>query len=184
MSQSASLIRIMSVSRVNPALLTRTSSRPQCLTTASTAIPGAPLSAKSACTAIASCPACESCSTRESASTFRLLYVIATFAPASPNRTAVARPIPRLPPVTRTTWPRKPSDMHGLEQAIHAGEVFDIVDHGTRDNLLDEPGQSPPRTNLNVGVRAQLLQPLDRLRPPDRAGELADHEAADLHRIL
>src|ERR1700694_887057 len=183
MSQSASLIRITSVSRVKPALLTSTSSRPHRFTTASTAIPGAALSAKSACSAIVSWPACESSSPRASASAWRLLYVIATVAPASPNITAVARPVPRLPPVTSTNWPLKPSDMDGFEQGVHAGQVFDIVDHRTRDNLLHQPGQGSPWTNLNVGVRAELLQPLDRLRPADWAGELADHQAADLRRI-
>src|SRR5438132_602209 len=183
-SQSASLIRITSVSRVKPALLTSTSRRPQRFTTASTAMPGAALSVKSACTAIVSWPAWESTSTRVSASALRLLYVMATVAPASPNSSALARPIPRLPPVTSTTWPLKPSDMDRLEQAVHAGQILDIVDHGTRENLPHQPGERSPRTNLNVGVCAELLQPLDRLRPPDWAGELADHEAADLHRIL
>src|ERR1700730_1101516 len=184
MSQSASLIRITSVSRVRPALLTRTSSLPHCLTTASTAVPGAPLSAKSACSAIAWWPSCDSSSTSESASACRLLYVMATDAPARPKRTAVARPMPRLPPVTRTTCSEKPSAMDGLEGGVHAGQILDIVDHGARENLLDQAGQGPPRTNLNVGVGAELLQPLDRLRPANWASQLADHQPADLERIL
>src|SRR3989442_4195785 len=91
--------------------------------------------------------------------------------------------MPRLPPVTRTTWSAKLSGMIGLEQGVHAGQVLDIVDHRAGENLLDQPGDRPPRTNLNVVVRAQLLQALDRLRPAHRAGQLANPKAADLHRV-
>src|SRR5882762_9564097 len=105
-------------------------------------------------------------------------------APARPKRTAVARPMPRLPPVTRTTWSEKPSAMDGLQGGIHARQILDIVDHRAREYLLDQPGQGLTRTNLNVGVGTELLQPLDRLRPAHRAGQLADHERADLDRIL
>src|ERR1700704_3357501 len=109
---------------------------------------------------------------------------MATLAPARPKRTALARPMPRLPPVTRTTWSEKPSAMDGLQGAVHARQILDIVDHRARENLLDQSGQGLTGTNLNVGVGTQLLQPLDRLRPAHRAGQLADHEPADLDRIL
>src|SRR5438128_1538057 len=184
-SQSASLIRITKVSRVSPALLTRMSSRPNSFTAASTATPGAPESAKSACIAMAWPPARETSSTKLSASALRLRYVIATFTPAAANSVAAARPMPRLPPVTSATWSAKRSaGMRGLEVGGHAGHVLDIVDHRARENLLDQPGQRPPRANLNVGVDPELLQPLDRLGPADRAGELPDHEPAHLARFL
>src|SRR3989454_6739541 len=92
--------------------------------------------------------------------------------------------MPRLPPVTRTTWSAKLSGMVGLEQGVHASQVLDIVDHRAGENLLDQPGERPPRTNLNVGVRTELLQALDRLGPAHRAGQLADHQAAHLQWIL
>src|SRR6202043_1165277 len=184
MSQSASLIRITRVSRVSPALLTRTSRRPHSFTTVPTAVPDAALSPKTACIAIAWWPSCDSSSTSASASAWRLLYVMATLAPACPKRTAVARPMPRLPPVTKTTCSEKPSAMDGLERGVHAGQILDIVDHGARENLLDQAGQGPPRTNLNVGVGAALLQPLDRPRPADWASQLAGQQPAALERIL
>src|ERR1700737_2954389 len=101
---------------------------------------------------------------------------MATLSPARPNRTAVARPMPRLPPVTRTTCSEKPSAMDRLERGVHASEILDIVDHRPRKNLLDEPGQCPPRAHLNVGGGPELLQPLDRLRPANRPRQLADHQ--------
>src|ERR1700674_5088357 len=109
---------------------------------------------------------------------------MATDAPARPKRTAVAPPMPRLPPVTRTTCSEKPSAMDGLERGVHTGQILDIVDYGARENLLDQAGEGPPRTNLNVGVDAELLQALDRLCPEHRASQLADHQPADLERIL
>src|SRR2546421_1907045 len=105
---------------------------------------------------------------------------MATVAPAWPKRTAVARPMPRLPPVTRTTWSAKPSAMEGAEQGVHAVQIFSIVDHRPGEDLLDQPGQRPPRPHLDEGVGAQLLQALDRLGPANWAGQLADHEPADV----
>src|SRR5947209_4559089 len=184
-SQSASLMRITRVSRVSPALLTRMSSRPNSFTAASAPTAGAPESAKSACIAMALPPARETSSTKLSASALRLRYVIATFTPAAANSVAAARPMPRLPPVTRATWSTKRSaGMRGVQEGGHAGHVLDIVDHRPRENLPDQPGQRPPRANLNERVGAKLLQPLDRLGPADRAGQLADHEPAQLARFL
>src|SRR4030081_2278717 len=109
---------------------------------------------------------------------------MATDAPAWPKRTAVARPMPRLPPVTRTTCSEKPSAMDGLQRRVHAGQILDIVDHRTRENLFDQPGQGFSRTNFNVGVGTELLQSLNRLRPAHRPGQLTDHQTPDLVRIL
>src|SRR5438132_14411933 len=109
---------------------------------------------------------------------------MATDAPAWPKRTAVARPMPRLPPVTSTTCSAKPSAMDRLQGGVHADQVLDIVDHRARDDLLDQPGQCLTRTHLNVGVGPELLQALDRLGPAHRAGQLPDHQPADLDWIL
>src|SRR2546430_9155333 len=93
--------------------------------------------------------------------------------------------MPRLPPVTRATWSAKRSaGMRGLEVGVHAWHVLYIVDYRALHNLLDQPGQRPPRANLDEGVDAELLQALDRLGPADWSGQLPDHQPADLDRIL
>ena len=64
--------------------------------------------------------------------------------------------------------------------------VFRVVFMLARSSILwtTAPGQGLTRTNLNVGVGTELLQLLDRLGPAHRPGQLADHEPADLDRIL
>ena len=89
-SKSSSLIRISSVSFVMPAFATTTSTGPSSASTTRNAASSDAASVTSACTA----------STPSGPEPFR--EVIATRWPSAANARAIARPMPRLPPVTRT----------------------------------------------------------------------------------
>ncbi|SII79807.1 Uncharacterised protein [Mycobacteroides abscessus subsp. abscessus] len=90
-SKSSSLIRMSRLSRVMPALATTTSTGPSFSSTSVKARSRDSASVTSAATA----------SAPSGASPLR--EVTATVSPAARNSSAMVRPIPRLPPVTRTT---------------------------------------------------------------------------------
>ena len=101
-SQSSSLMRIRRLSRVTPALFTRTSRLPISsstrFTTAFTASESATSTPYPACPS----PGSPSAALRARASS---RAATATRAPAEASSLATARPIPREPPVTRATCP-------------------------------------------------------------------------------
>jgi len=110
----------MSVSRVTPALLTRISSRPNRSTTASTVFCTLSPLFTSHDQASASPPAALIASTVDASfSAFRATQ--ATFAPAAPSRSAIARPMPCEAPVTSATCPERftlRSDEAALDIAV------------------------------------------------------------------
>ena len=89
-SNRSSVIRIRNASAVMPALETNTSTAPWCSSTAVKARSTASLSVTSHSTA------------NNPSGTPEPRWVTATWCPSAARRRAIARPIPRLPPVTRT----------------------------------------------------------------------------------
>src|ERR1700736_6020188 len=93
--------------------------------------------------------------------------------------------MPRLPPVTRTTWPSNPSGgMSNLEERVQRLEVLDVVHRRAREDLFHPGGEGTLRTDLDKGIDADPRQPEDAGRPAHRARELAHHEFPDLRRFL
>src|SRR5580692_11383283 len=87
-----------------PALFTRTSSRPKVATVFSTALLTASTSAASAWIARAFPPLRSIALTTAEAALTSFAYVMATLAPSSASRFAIAAPMPREPPVTSATF--------------------------------------------------------------------------------
>ena len=102
-SNEASSIFAMSPSRVMPALFTSTSMRPNVSSVASTRRAASSMRETSAATAMARTPSCSviaSASSRAASSERGLAQLTQTLQPASASSSAIARPIPRLDPVT------------------------------------------------------------------------------------
>ena len=99
--QSSSLRRMTTLSRVRPALFTRMSSEPNAPSTSAISCVTAEVSATSQANPRASPPS--SAATRSAVLLSR--PVTATRAPHSTREAAIARPIPRVLPVTRATRP-------------------------------------------------------------------------------
>ena len=83
-----------------PALLTKMSTEPNCSFTAFIISETAASSATSHCIATASPPCSLMRDSVSSAAAALPAYITATFAPSAARATAIARPIPREPPVT------------------------------------------------------------------------------------
>ena len=109
-SQSSSSICISSLSRVMPALLTRMSTKPHFAITASTVAATAAGSATLQMYASASPPA-ERMNSTVSLSFVSLVPIQATPAPLAARVMAIARPRPRVAPVTRAFCPDKSTVM-------------------------------------------------------------------------
>src|SRR3954469_1687842 len=106
-STSSSAVSLKAPTKPTPALFTSTSSRPNSATVAETADDTAAASAESAWIASARRPRFLICSTTSAARAALCWYVSATSAPSSASRSAVAAPMPRLPPVTNATLPSR-----------------------------------------------------------------------------
>src|SRR3954453_2236918 len=177
--QSSSGIRASRPSRVTPALFTRMSRSPASRTRrlASSAL------ATSACTAVAPASAA-TCS----ASSRPELELSVTLAPARANSSAIARPIPREPPVTRAVLPSSDANASGRGERLL--ELFEPLGRRDGDGLgvavdpLDQPRQDSPGPDLDERVHAFADERLRSLREPHRSGELVDEQGAHPFRIL
>src|SRR5213078_817234 len=113
-----------------------------------------------------------------------------TLAPRRPSATAIARPMPRDPPVTSATLPWSAVSVMAmagfLRWAASRGECVDLVglaDRGgvdRRRDALDQALEHRARAELVTAGDAELGDPLDRLLPAHRPGDLLDQELADL----
>ena len=122
-SQSSSLIRSSSVSRVMPAFATSTSTLPRAASTwanAASTWPGSVTSHDTPNTPVGTSP---------------VRYVAATRWPARASRSAIPRPIPLLPPVTRTT--REGVDPGGRGGVVPPGVSTDPAGESADMSLLD-----------------------------------------------
>src|SRR5512132_1971200 len=106
-SQASSAIFHTTASRLMPALFTRMSSRPKRATVSMTARPAAPRSVPSAWSAIAQRPVASTARTVAAAPSPSDRKVNRISAPERARSRAIARPIPRDPPVTRATRPAR-----------------------------------------------------------------------------
>ena len=121
-SQASSESIIKCASRAIAALLTSTSTPPRSFSS--------PKSATTACASrtsdrrtTCSPPTCASAAAADSASLSRAAHVTVTAAPARANASAIARPIPRVPPVTSARRPASARVEKTLAIASSAGGV-------------------------------------------------------------
>src|SRR4029077_5708815 len=171
MRQSSSDIRAINPSRVTPALLTRMSSSPTASTNAF-ACSGSETSASTA-------RAPDSLAT-SSASSFPERYTSGQSAPARASSRAIARPIPREPPVTRAAFPS--SDANASARGERLLELVDLL--GSRDghgfhvavDSLDKAGENVARADLDERVHALHHQRLRRLGEANRRRQLLDQK--------
>src|SRR5438552_3958227 len=209
-SQSSSFMRTRRPSRMTPALLTRMSTRPNRCLAASTN-----RSASSRITASATTPrtapprASSSLAERWSRAASR--PETTTAAPASASNVAIARPMPRLPPVTIATWPSRgpfftDSPRLRLRLALRPRDVLRLapprspapLDHGERlpearrvldrespnavDDAPEESRQDASRPYLDEDRGALGREAQDTIGPSDRARDLLEEEGLDLRR--
>src|SRR5262245_61548581 len=95
-----------------------------------------------AATAIADAPFCRIAAATSSQAA-RLRAEIATLAPASANASAIARPMPRLEPVTIATLPVRSKSFttdRSQQENRHPGEENDDREEAE----LDQPGKADP----------------------------------------
>src|SRR6476469_1142332 len=163
--QSSSLIRSRRVSLVIPALATRTSTGPwassTCLKAASTAS-GSVMSQRTS---------------RAPSGAPPLRVVTATLSPWAMNASAIARPMPRLPPVTRTERGSGRDSVLGISLKLHDASDYRVVRRtrlGLRRLLVLE-AEADLHAHLGVLDGAVLGLPADLgdLEPVDVAQRLA-----------
>src|SRR3989454_333413 len=199
-SQSSSFMRTRRPSRMTPALLTRMSTRPNRCLAASTN-----RSASSRITASATTPrtapprASSSLAERWSRSASR--PETTTAAPSSASNVAIARPMPRLPPVTiatrpsrgpfytasprlrlrlalrprdvlRLAPPRSPAPLDHGERLPEARRVLDRESPNAVDDAPEESRQDASRPYLDEDRGALGREAQDTIGPPDRARDL------------
>src|SRR5881296_801216 len=186
-SQSSSFMRTRRPSRMTPALLTRMSTPPR------TAPPRASSSLAERWSRSASRPE------------------TTTAAPSSASNVAIARPMPRLPPVTiatrpsrgpfvtdsprlrlrlalrprnalRLALPRSPAPLDHGERLPEARRVLDRESPNAGDDAPEESRQNASRPHLDEGRGALGRETQDTIGPPDRARDLLEEEGLDLRR--
>src|SRR5258708_3600549 len=175
-------------SSVTPALLTRMSILPCCVSKA--LMPSrTPAAAMSRATPVAFPPAATiSPATRSTASGLRAAQ--RTCAPVSPRRRAIDSPIPREAPVTRPAFParsififvsgeRCDRSLSFRDKGFDGGDVGDVEQlHGGVD-ALDESCQDPARSDLHEVPHTHGDHLLHRLDPAHGRDHLADQGVAD-----
>src|SRR6185503_17906469 len=189
--QSASLAPSMSVLTETPALLTRMCSAPSAATISLNAASTAAASATSKRLVVATPPAARTASTASPAAPSLAVKLITTLAPARPSATAMARPMPRDPPVTTAIRPSRSAMAHSLDASRRCGRrrrprqltdrlgIRRAVHHDRRCDALDQPGQHAPDADLDRPADTHCAQALDRLLPAHRRGHLAHQQLAD-----
>src|SRR5258706_689524 len=205
-SHCSSLMRMNTPSRVRPALLTSTSTRPKRSNAAAKAGSTEALFATSAWKAWQRSPPARSCSAAASARA-RLRLKTATSARRSARARTTACPMPVAPPVTNATGPassagataaREPracSMLTGLllrrlagrlEPVHHDREILGLAQvererDGPRLQGLEETAQHPARPQRHDRIRPAGGQVAHRVLPAHRVGELALDRRA--HRV-
>src|SRR6476469_1711203 len=167
--QSCSLIRSRRVSLVIPALATRTSTGPWASSTC----------AKAASTAAGSVMSQRTSRAPSGAPPLRV--VTATLSPWAMNASAIARPMPRLPPVTRTERGSGRDSVLGISLTLHDASDYRVVRRtrlGLRGLLLPLlvlEAEADLHAHLEVldGAVLGLAANLGDLEPVDVAQRLA-----------
>src|SRR5213592_3631184 len=199
-SQSSSFMRTRRPSRMTPALLTRMSTRPNRCLAASTRRSASSRLAASAATP-RTAPPCASSSFAERWSRSASRPETTTAAPSSASNAAIARPMPRPPPVTIATRPsrapfvigsprlrlsparpRSRARLDRRERLLEPRRVFDREPPGAVDGALEEPGQHAPWPDLDEGRGALGRDAPHAVGPADRARHLPEEEGLDLRR--
>src|SRR5215510_1726467 len=121
---STSSRRPRRLSRIRPALFTKTSMRPQRSAIRSTAAAQAAESRMSTCSAVTRAPAAATTSAAAAALSRKRKL---TFAPSAASNSTIARPIPRLTPVTITALSASPESLRIGSASTRDGES--AVDH-------------------------------------------------------
>src|SRR3972149_12289143 len=101
-----------------------------------------------------------------------------TDAPRRPSLWTIARPIPRLPPVTNATCP---SRLNALTR-LHSSKVFGgfkVIDCQLWDDALDQSLKNLAGTDFQRAPAAQGIQLAHRLLPADRTHGLAGQKRFD-----
>src|SRR5699024_637266 len=160
LSKSSSFMAMARPSRVMPALLTRIWMPPSSLTAVSIRVLAASGSATSPWTARTCTPrASSSCSVCWAAAALPA-YEKTTLAPRRASSRQMARPMPRLPPVTTAVFPLMlPISFSFQRRAqgvdVGAGLHRDGLDGGS--GLFDKAAQHLAGADLHDGVHAQSL---------------------------
>src|SRR5690242_20154198 len=113
---------------------------------------------------------------------------MATFALPCASVTAMARPMPRDPPVTSAAFPLKSNmvgsvplalGLEGRERLLERGGVLDVHRLDTLVDALHEPGEHLPRADLHEARDAEAHHLLDALDPAHRGGDLIEQDGDD-----
>src|SRR5207253_10265185 len=85
--------------------------------------------------------------------------------------------MPRLPPVTKITWPLKASGgMGDLQERVEGLQVLDVVHGRGWDDLFHQRGQGALGADLDKSIHPEPGEPENTGRPADRAGQLPHHQ--------
>src|SRR5436190_7951187 len=187
--QSASFAPSTSVLTAMPALLTRMCSPPSAAMISLKAASTAAESATSKRFVTAAPPAAATAAAASLAAASFAVKLMTTLAPARPSATAIARPMPRDPPVTTATRPESspmgclPGDGRLPERRNGRG-IGRALDRDAGRDALHQAREDVPRAHLYRGRHAQGADALHRLFPAHRARDLSGQQLGDAGRVL
>src|SRR5512132_2613290 len=102
---------------------------------------------------------------------------MATLALPRASVTAMARPIPREPPVTRALFPVKSNMLAPLqyrERLVERGRIFDVQHLDALVDALHQPRKHPSWAYFDHPRHAEADELLHALDPADRGGHLLE----------
>src|SRR6266567_2556087 len=105
-----------------------------------------------------------------------------TVAPALPSSTAIARPIPREPPVMRAVRPSREQNSGSGECLLSLVQPGDVVHRdrlGRAVDPLHEAGEHRARPNLDEDLDALLDETARCLRETNRRRQLLDEQRGE-----
>ena len=178
-SQSSSFIRTSRLSRVMPALFTRMPIAPWRASIPFTTVSTLAKSRTSSRTpSTLPGPACESAAIDAAPSS--LVAVPTTRAPAAASARAIARPMPRVAPVTSASLPiersspSSPSQSASAERASANAAPSVSANASSRSSIRRvSPASTLPGPHSTIAVTPSGREPLHRLGPAHRARRLA-----------